>query len=61
MRYSRHLLFDLTTCPPDQIHKIPKTIKQQAMGTGRLVIDEDDPRVSLLLMLGIEHYRLMRG
>ena len=53
-------LADLVSIPPERQHQIPQELLTRNYVTGRIVLEEGDPHISLLALLGCRLYRLTR-
>ena len=51
-------LVDLVTIPPERQHQIPQELLIKNYETGRIVLEEGDPQLSRLTLLGARSYRL---
>lgn len=53
-------LADLVSIPPERQHQIPQELLTRNYATGRIVLEEGDPHISLLGLLGCRLYRIRR-
>jgi hypothetical protein len=51
-------LADLVSIPPERQHQIPQELLTKNYVTGRIVLEEGDPHISLLALLGCRLYKL---
>jgi hypothetical protein len=51
-------LVDLVSIPPERQHQIPVELRQKNYESGRIVLEEGDPQLSRLTLLGARSYRL---
>ena len=51
-------LVDLVSIPPERQHQIPQELLIENYETGRIVLEEGDPQLSRLTLLGARSYRL---
>lgn len=51
-------LVDLVSIPPERQHQIPQELLTRNYETGRIVLEEGDPQLSRLTLLGARSYRL---
>jgi hypothetical protein len=53
-------LVDLVSIPPERHDQIPQELLRKNYESGRIVLEEGDPQLSRLIMLGARSYRLNR-
>ena len=51
-------LVDLVSIPPERQHQIPRELLQKNYESGRIVLEEGDPQLSRLILLGARSYKL---
>lgn len=52
-------LVDLLSAGPDVIARMPRPLIHQGLHSGRVILSEDDPNFTFLLLLGCDYTRIL--